>query len=707
MAVNRQLNTLGQMRVDVPHLRLIESAICYDFDAVGLLITGGVPCVVKGFDVVNYATAVGSAATDLIIKTAGARLVHPAASDSGSFFQVPLSRPNETLNKINGRIQGSWSPNTANYVGIDLLRSADSTTSESARFLNTVPNTESSKTVPLGRTMDYVITISNQPFSGSPSIAPLYIVQTDATNTIVTLKDARNLLFRNGAGGDSPTSNQPFGWPGGRNEANPALTTIAGDRSILSFKQWLNAAMTRFQELGGGEYWYSLTADRNVQMTQGSTVFASNGEAFEWNGSNLHWQGIGFIFDNSTARINAVADQLGDQPGVTDLADGECIYVDLDRVVNETGGNALTAKKGVLNTLGGSAIPGQRWTIASRSGNKIYVRDQPYPVGSAFKLASTTVAGMIRTTINANGDISDPIAVGLAKSDSLGNTATCGGVSHNKDNTSTTMLNAGDIIIGRGITGGDHNVIVQTSAGYGTVVESTGTTPYFDIRTSGGMPYGSPEVNATPFSIQAQTHYDGTKAWTLQGIATLPKPPVVDGGGNIHIKYFAKQTKVWKTPCNYLDNVTAWVYSDPTRIVAPATGAYSVDGHNPSVGDRILVNNPSNLMNGIYTVNVAGGTGVYAVLTRAIDAGGIGSNQYLGYGYDLYDGCAVKITAGTSYTGLHFVLRTTPQAGRPALDGTEANTWQFTDNMTADQMCVMFSDGSYTVMATGPEYAVT
>lgn len=706
MAVNRQLNTLGQMRVDVPHLRLIESAICYDFDAVGLLITGGVPCVVKGFDVVNYATAINSDANKLIIKTAGARLVHPAASDSGSFFQVPLNRPNEVLNKNNGRIQGSWSPNAANYVGVDLLRSADSTTSESARFLNTVPNTESSKTVPLGRTMDYVITISNQPFSGSPSIAPLLIVTTDATNTIKTLKDARNLLFRNGAGGDSPTSNQPFGWPGGRNEANPALTTIAGDRSILSFKQWLNAAMTRFQEVGGGEYWYSLTADRNVQMTQGSVVFGG-GEAFEWTGSNLHWQGIAFIFDNSTARINAVADQTVDAPGLTDLADGECVYVDLDRFNNDTGGNALTPKKAPLTALGGSAIPGQRWVIASRSGSSIYVRDQPYPVGSSFRLASTTVAGMIRTTINANGAITDPIAVGLALSDSLGNTATCGGLSHNKDVSATTMLNAGDILIGRGNTAGDHNVNITTTAGYGTTVVGTGTTPYLKIRNSGGLPYGSPEVNATPFDIQGQAKYDGTKAWTLQGIDTLPLAPQPSVNG-ISIKYFAKQTKVWQNSCRLLDNVTAWSYNSSNAILtAPAYGARSLDGVTPSIGDRILVNKVGALFNGIYVVVVVGDGSNYAILQRATDAGGPGSNQWEGWGYDLYDSCAVKITAGTSYSGLYFVLRTTPQAGRPLLDGTEVSTWQVTDNMTADQMCVMFSDGSYTVMATGPEYAVT
>jgi hypothetical protein len=335
MAVNRQLNLLGQQRIDVPHLRSIESAVCYDFDVIGLAITAGVPCVVNGFEVIGYTTSIGNLASTLTIHTASSRVIHPAASDSGSFFQVPANRANETLNDFNNRVQGSWTPGTANYVGIDLLRSQDPTTNSTVRFITTNPNTEVNKTVPLARTMDYVFTISTTPFSVTPSICPLYIVYTNSQNTITSISDARNLLFRMGAGGDSPNSNTPFGWPGGRNEITSSNPLVAGDRSIQSFKDWMRAVMTRLQEVAGGEYWYSLTADRNVHMTQGG-VFDSNGEAFEWVSNNLHWKDIKFIFDNSTARINEVADQLIDAPGLTDLAEGDCIYVDLDRTVDHT-----------------------------------------------------------------------------------------------------------------------------------------------------------------------------------------------------------------------------------------------------------------------------------------------------------------------------------------------------------------------------------
>jgi hypothetical protein len=694
MAVNRQLNTLGQMRVDVPHLRSVESSICYDFDAIGLLITGGVPCVVKGFDVVSPATTVGLSATSFSINTAGGRLVHPSASDSGSFFQVPLSRANETLNTLNTRLQGSWTPNTVNYIGIDLLRSADNSTSESVRFLNTVPNTESSRVVPLGRTLDYVITISSQTFSGSPSIAPLYIVTTDANNTITNIVDARNLLFRNGAGGDSPTVNQPFGWPGGRNEANPALATVAGDRSIKSLKQWMNATMTRLQEIGGGEYWYSLTADRNVRMTAGG-IFASNGESFEWDGTNLHWKSIAFLIDNSTATINQVADQLTSSAGLTNLADGECLFVDLDRTANKTVAlsNALSAQKAPLATLGGSTVPGQRWIIAIRSGTKIFIRDQSYPVGSAFQLATTTVAGMIRTTINANGSITDPVAVGLA--DSAYYTATCGGLSHNTDLGVTTLLSANDIVVGRGSSAGDQNVIITTNSTYSTHIRSSST------------PNGDLLVDSIPLTIQNQCHYDGTKAWTIEGITILPLAPHTDGSGNPHIKYFCKATKVWKTPCRLLDNAHSWTYnSSNTILTATGYGALSVDGVAAIVGDRILVNNPSNAFNGIYVVVQIGDGSHYAIMQRADDAGSPYSNQALGYGYDLFAGSAVKVTAGGSYAGLYFMLNVIPKAGEPALDGSEISNWVTTDNITNDQMCVMWMDGSFTTIASGPDYTV-
>jgi hypothetical protein len=41
MSANRQLNLLGQWRLDVPHLRSIESSVAADFDLLAGSMLGG------------------------------------------------------------------------------------------------------------------------------------------------------------------------------------------------------------------------------------------------------------------------------------------------------------------------------------------------------------------------------------------------------------------------------------------------------------------------------------------------------------------------------------------------------------------------------------------------------------------------------------------------------------------------------------------
>lgn len=710
MAVNRQVNLLGQQRIDVPHVRSLESAVCYDFDAVGLMVTGGIPSVISGFDVSNYTTIVGTLASNLIINTASSRIVHPLASDSGSFFQVPSNRAAETINDNNDRVQGAWIAGTTNYIGVDLLRSADSTTATTVRFLTTNPDTETSKYVPLARTMDYKITISTVPFSVTPSICPLYIIVTDNSNTITAITDARTLLFSSFSGGDSPSFNNPFGWPGGRGRPTGVTALTAGDKSIRSLSQWRDAITTRLQEVGGGEYWYSLTADRNVRMVQGAPFFSSNGESLEWVSSNLHWKNIKFLFDNSTSWVNEVADQTTSSAGLTDLAEGECIYVDLDRGANHTvtGNNPLVAQKGILASLGGSAVPGQRWVIASRYNNEIFVKDQSYPVGSAFSVATVSHAGAIRTTINANGDISDPIAVGLGDSATALYTATCGGISHNRDLSVSTIVAVGDIVIGRGIDAGDESVILYTEGSNKTSIIGSGGVgfPIASIEKLGGN-----DPNSTILKLDEVCKFTGTRAWSLNTITVLPLPPIANSATSGCIQYFAKQTKTWKASCRAVltsvggDN---WVYDPDTYTLQnlSSTTQLNVDGELVEAQDRILINTLNQSYNGIYVVDDPGGSGQHPTLIRSIDAGGPGSATDLEVGYDLFDGVSVFVEQGEIYGSTYFTLNALAKSQSVFYDENIVYTWTESDAVTADQLCVMFMDGSYTVIASGPDYLV-
>jgi hypothetical protein len=445
MAVTRSANWLSQMRVDVPHLRSLESAINGDFDILaGRALAGDKPLVVRGFALSGVAA--GGPASLLQLVTADGILFNRLANESGTFLWVPADRAPELLNPTtNGTIDGGWTVSATNYVGIEFVRNADPTTTDIVQFRDADTQLETPRQVPLARTLDYRIQISTLPFSAQPSIVPVATVQLNSTGFIVGVADARPLMFRLGSGGDLPSRSSFFSaWT--RKESFGTINNTlfqGGDKSISNLKDWQDAIMTRMWETGGGEFWYSATADRNVTLiTYGSPL--PSGEYFAWNSgtSTLSWQGLRLLFDNSTAYNADIVD------GSVVLNPGEAMYVDVDRTqfyapawVTSTSyiigdlavnggdtyeatqagtsaagpsgvGSAITdgsviwkyvgpgtagglvPSKGALATLGTGSPPGSRWIIAWRRAGQIFVRGWRYPVGTLFTPATTTAQGL-------------------------------------------------------------------------------------------------------------------------------------------------------------------------------------------------------------------------------------------------------------------------------------------------------------------------
>lgn len=380
MAVLRENNWLGQQRLDIPQFRLLESGIRGDFDLLaGTIFAGKNPVIVKGFALT--ATSVGAPASSIQVVVANSISTNFNATESGSMFVVPGDRANEILTSLNAKVSGSFTANATNYVGMDIRRTADPLTSDILQFLTATTLLETARTVPLARTLDYRFVISTTDFSSQPNLCPIAKVVTDASNNIASIVDARLLAFRLAPGGSYASAFGGYSFPGGRTESLTSLDMTGGDKSIGSQYDWMKAAMTRVQEIGGGEFWYSATADRNVTMIWTGATFL-NGENFEWDGVHLHWKGIRFLFDNSTGYYNDTTNQITNVVGLTDLADGECIYVDLDRTLNRTGGTALVAAKAVMSTLGPGSVPGARNIIAWRSGAKSLTLDYNTQTGN-------------------------------------------------------------------------------------------------------------------------------------------------------------------------------------------------------------------------------------------------------------------------------------------------------------------------------------
>jgi hypothetical protein len=447
MAIKRQQNWLGQQRVDIPHLRALESAIAADFDLLaGTIMATREPTIVSGFYVVTNGV---TQATALQIQVANGVLMHANASEAGTIFQVPADRPNEVLNSTNSRVSGSFLPSQVNYIGIDFTRSADPSTTDNVEFIDPNQLVEDGKSVPLARTLDYTINISTMDFDSTPGICPIAIVTLDSTGHVTTIQDARNIFGRLASGGANPNVLNAYSWPAGRKEGSTGDSFLGGDKAITGLKPWMDSVMTRVWELGGGEYWYSPTEDRNVVLARTGSPFTSSGEYFEWSGSNLHWQGLTVVFSNSTGVTNVIANQTTDSPGTTDLADGECIYVDLDRTQNRSGGTSLNAVKTSLALLGTPLVPGSRWVIAWRYGSSIFTRDQSYAVGSAFKLATITAAGAVKLSASDSASVAPARA---ATVDSATFVAYAAGLTRGGD----FFGGAGDLAIGGDAN--DHNI---------------------------------------------------------------------------------------------------------------------------------------------------------------------------------------------------------------------------------------------------------
>jgi hypothetical protein len=474
MSVLRNQNWQANQRVDLSHLRAIDSGVAGDFDVLaGKMLAGKKSVVVSGFDIIRT-NAIGADAESLILTVAGSCCIHFSASESGSVFNVPDDRANEVLSPTNQRVVGSFIPNTYNFVGIDLVKEADDSTSDIVRIWESLTAQEVPALTPLARVMDYQIHISTVDFNATPAILPLFKVRTDASNHVTELIDARNLMFRLGAGGSAPSSVSPYSWPGGRNEASATFGYKSGDRAIPDMKSWCDAIMTRiWEQSGGAEYWYSPTSAINIRFCTTGPAY-STGTNFYWSGTDLAWRGLSIMFDNSTGSVNEIADQTTPVDGITDLDDGDCVFVDIVRSANKTGVNALVAQKGSLQNLGGGAIPGSRIVFAWRKGSEIFIRDQHFALGSTFIKASEIAAGNARTTIDPGGGwtITDPVFPGLDFSVFATNTASCGGVSRNIDIGSN--LSAGDLIIGRGSAAGDRSVLIRTQTSpYETNIEGS------------------------------------------------------------------------------------------------------------------------------------------------------------------------------------------------------------------------------------------
>jgi hypothetical protein len=178
MSVRRRLNAISQRRMNVPDIRSMESAVSNDFDELlqNLILGQSNSLVVRGLEL-NMSGAIGSSATGLQLIVANSAILHGKSNTSGTFYTIQNGAANQTINAaINTKVQGSFTPATLNYIGIELVRQVDDTTLGQVYLWNPSTNTEITKTLPLAEVLDYRIVVSSSSFA-TMIISSLHLVK--------------------------------------------------------------------------------------------------------------------------------------------------------------------------------------------------------------------------------------------------------------------------------------------------------------------------------------------------------------------------------------------------------------------------------------------------------------------------------------------------------------------------------------------------
>ena len=343
MAVRRSQNWVNQQRVDVPHIRSIESAVRNDFDELleALVIGGLESYVLRGFEI-NMTGAIGSAASGLQMVVADSAIFHGKSSVSGTFFVIDEGTDNEILNStVNTKVDGSFTPNAQNYIGIEFDRSIDDSTTSQVYLWNPTNNVEITKTLPLAQVLNYKIVISSSAFASN--VLPIGIVETDSANNVLSVTDQRPMLFRLGSAGTStPDPSYNYGWNNhaeGRAENFWKSTSSTspfkgGDKQILTLKEWMDAIMTEIKLVKGTAYWYQTASSISLENFFADVVnskMTGRGRLYhdESIAGQINWDRDIYIKTIGSELEYKILTNLSNNH-IT-LSDGEVAYIDFER----------------------------------------------------------------------------------------------------------------------------------------------------------------------------------------------------------------------------------------------------------------------------------------------------------------------------------------------------------------------------------------
>jgi hypothetical protein len=336
MAVLGRLLISSAERLDLPDLLSIDSYTAGDFQyLIQTFVGASTPYIISGFDVVNPAAAIGTSAC--AVNIANSSMYYPGSGAGSFYYGLPTGNPNAQP------LVPTLIPNATNYVYLTLttMNTAEDTRAFWDPDANGQVGAEFSEEVNTESVIEAQINVSTSAFP--ENTVPVAIIIMGPT-VITSITDARPLMFRLGTGGQSPNPYNTFAWPALPNasyeQVETPITITSGsglnpfqgaDKNILTLKQWMDAVMTKLEQLGGSTFWYDDIS--TFSLTGLFTDIA--GTTLQSTGSWTHSATTpGLVSWNANIYINILSDPrqyVLEGPGSFQLQNGQVAYLDLNR----------------------------------------------------------------------------------------------------------------------------------------------------------------------------------------------------------------------------------------------------------------------------------------------------------------------------------------------------------------------------------------
>lgn len=406
VAIRRSQNWINQQRVDVPHLRSIESAVRNDFDELfTALVTGeSQSYVIRGMEL-EMAGSIGASANGLQLVVANSSILHGKSDEAGTFFNVATGTPNQVLSATtNTKVDGAFTPAALNYVSIEFVRQVDDTTTSQVYLWNPTTNTEITKTLPLAETLDYKIVISSSNFGAN--VLPIAIVETDSSNNVLSIQDRRPQLFSTGtAGSATPDPFYEYGWAEGRtpnfwsSSSSSTSPFQGGDKQIQNFKDNDLAIKTEIKLMKGTQYWSSPNIGGSISGLRydlGNTILTGRGSISHDAGDPglVNWDEDIFLTVLSTRLKYKL--EANDATTDINLDDKQVAYIKIIRNVNIIPQLIFTNGADEVTSVGAIA-----WTSNLEAGDFIKVASEEDT--SYYQILSIDSASQVTLTENFGG----------------------------------------------------------------------------------------------------------------------------------------------------------------------------------------------------------------------------------------------------------------------------------------------------------------